>query len=219
MNSSDSTRKTVARSTFIVTIIVLIVVIIGTGAYALYSVSTNQSTISSLQKEISSQQSQLVTQQSVISSNQPLALAMSHWNNIAIENATLITSEYTPNAQLFWEGGPLTGNYTGVSVINSTWTKFSHAYEYVTWYAVSAPKVSVNGTSAVVQAPIQFVVFPSPTNASPNPKSIVLSVNETLTYTYSTSSATWMLNTEVWKVALLQISAVAPGYTSSNYTG
>jgi hypothetical protein len=148
-----------------------------------------------------------------------LAQAYAHWNAIGIENSTLITSEYASDAQLSWRGGPLTGNYTGRSAINATWTKFSNAYEYVVWYAVSPPTVTLSGTSAIVKAPLQFVVFPFPTSASPSPKSFVLNVNETLTYTYSTSNAAWMLSAEIWQVAPLQISAVAPGYTPSTYTG
>ena len=148
-----------------------------------------------------------------------LSQAYAHWNAIGIENATLITSEYTSNAQLSWRGGPLTGNYTGTSAINATWTKFSNAYEYVVWYAVTPPTVSLSGTTAVVKAPLQFVVFPFPTSTSPSPKSYVLNVNETLTYTYSTSNATWLLSNEIWQVAPLQISVVAPGYSPSTYAG
>jgi hypothetical protein len=146
-----------------------------------------------------------------------LAQAYGHWNAIAIENATLITSEYSQGAVLHWIGGPLTGNYTGPGSINSTWNKFASLYEYVVWYSILPPTVALSGTSAMVYAPLQFVVFPFPTQANPAPHSYVLNVTETLYYTYSTQSATWQLTQEYWVVHPIAISTVASGYLPSTY--
>ena len=49
--------------------------------------------------------------------------AFSHWNDISIENSTLLGSQYASNATLQWIGGPLTGTYHGVGNITSTWNK------------------------------------------------------------------------------------------------
>jgi hypothetical protein len=146
-----------------------------------------------------------------------LAQAYAHWNAIGIENATLISSEYEPNAVLMWVGGPLTGNYTGLGSINQTWTRFSNLYVYVVWYAIMPPTVSISGTKATVVGYLQFVVFPFPTSANPTPHSYVLNVTDTLTYQYVPSSATWMLSQEVWMVHPIPISDVAPGYSASYY--
>lgn len=146
-----------------------------------------------------------------------LAQAYAHWNAIGIENASLITSEYQSNAVLMWVGGPLTGNYTGTTSINQTWTRFSNLYVYVVWYAIMPPTVTLSGTKATVVGYLQFVVFPFPTSSNPTPHSYVLNVTDTLTYQYQPSTATWMLSQEVWMVHPIPISDVAPGYTASYY--
>jgi type II secretory pathway pseudopilin PulG len=146
-----------------------------------------------------------------------LAQAYAHWNAIGIENATLITSEYTQNALLMWEGGPLSGNYTGLQAINQTWTRFSNLYVYVVWYAIMPPTVTLSGNTAKVVGYLQFVVFPFATSSNPHPHSYVLNVTDTLWYQYVPASASWMLYQEIWAVHPIPISDVAPGYTPSYY--
>jgi hypothetical protein len=146
-----------------------------------------------------------------------LSQTYAHWNAVGIENASLITSEYEPNATLMWVGGPLTGNYTGVNPINQTWTKFSNLYVYVVWYAIMPPTVTISSTTATVVGYLQFVVFPFPTSTNPTPHSYILNVTDTLTYQYTPSAATWMLSQEVWMVHPIPISDAAPGYTASSY--
>ncbi|AFZ70040.1 hypothetical protein Calag_0259 [Caldisphaera lagunensis DSM 15908] len=155
--------------------------------------------------------------QEYIQSQLVLALAMSHWNDIAIENASLVIQEYAPNAVLHWIGGPLTGNYTGIEQINATWNKFNSLYEYVTWYSLVPPSVVIHGTSAMAYAPLQFVVFPFPTSSNPTPHELVLNVTEELYYNYNTSTSSWQIVNEYWIVHPIPVSDVAPGYTGSVY--
>ena len=155
--------------------------------------------------------------QEYIQSQLVLSLAMSHWNDIAIENASLVIQQYAPNAVLHWIGGPLTGNYTGIQQINATWSKFNSLYEYVVWYSLVPPTVVVHGTSAMVYAPLQFVVFPFPTSSNPTPHELVLNVTEELYYSYNSSITNWQLSNEYWIVHPIPISDVAPGYTGSVY--
>ncbi len=84
--------------------------------------------------------------------------AYAHWNYIAIENTTLLKGQYASNATLDWIGGPLTGTYSGIGSIISTWSKFFGLWSAVWFYAESPPKVSVNGNTASVKADIQFIV-------------------------------------------------------------
>jgi len=157
--------------------------------------------------------------QEALAESAVLAAAMSHWNDIAIENASLIISEYAPNATLHWIGGPLSGNYTGITAINATWTKFDNTYEYVVWYALVPPTVQVKGDTAMAKAPLQFVVFPFPTQSNPHPQEFVLNVTEILYYQYNTTAMQWQIVNEYWIVHPLPISDVAPGYTPGQYQG
>ncbi len=155
--------------------------------------------------------------QDVLVSDQVLANAYAHWNNIAIENTDLIMQEYSPGAQLMWLGGPLNGTYEGTSQINATWTRFTNLYEYVVWYAEEPPSVSVSGTTATASAQLQFIVFPFSTATNPTPHALLLNVNDTLTYQFSSGS--WMLVHETWKVSPAPISSAAPGYSTPTYSG
>ncbi len=148
---------------------------------------------------------------------QLLADGYSHWNDISIENVTLISQQYSPNAELTWIGGPLHGNYTGLSQIEAVWGKFSKAYEYVLWYAETPPTVSVMGTEAKVSGTLQFLVFPFSSASIPKPKAVLLNVNETLTYQYNVTSGTWLITHEVWSVAPTSLASAAPGYQPPTY--
>ncbi len=157
--------------------------------------------------------------QTYVEQQMVLAAAMSHWNDIAIENASLIISEYAPNATLHWIGGPLSGNYTGITAINATWNKFDNTYEYVVWYALVPPTVQVEGDTAMAKAPLQFVVFPFPTASNPHPQEFVLNVTEILYYNYNATAMQWQIVNEYWIVHPLSISDVAPGYSPGQYQG
>lgn len=90
-------------------------------------------------------------------------LATEHWNQIAIENQSLIMQQYASNATLNWVGGPLNGVYHGTSAINTTWGKFFTAWQAVWFYAstgtTSNPIVTIHGNTATVTANFtQFVV-------------------------------------------------------------
>jgi len=182
------------------------------------SLSEQLSNLNSSYTSLNSDYKEIVAQYNSQQPNVVLSLAMSHWNDIAIENASLIIQEYAPNAVLHWIGGPLTGNYTGIDQINATWSKFDNLYEYVVWYSLVPPSITVNGTSAMVYAPLQFVVFPFPTTSNPTPHELVLNVTEKLYYSYNSSIDNWQLINEYWIVHPIPLSDVAPGYTGSVYS-
>jgi hypothetical protein len=97
-------------------------------------------------------------------------LATEHWNQIAIENLSLIMKQYDSNATLHWIGGPLNGTYHGTSAINTTWDKFFTLWQAVWFYAstntTNNPIVTVSGNTATVTADFtQFVVQSSSTGA------------------------------------------------------
>ncbi|MFP3402948.1 MAG: hypothetical protein RXN87_05345, partial [Acidilobus sp.] len=77
----------------------------------------------------------------------------------------------------------------------------------------------VKGDTAMVKAPLQFVVFPFPTQSNPHPQEFVLNVTEMLYYQYNTTAMQWQIVNEYWIVHPLPISDVAPGYTPGQYQG
>ncbi len=100
-----------------------------------------------------------------VNTNYIESLAFSHWNNIAIENNTTVMQEYEANATLHWIGGPLNGNYSGISQINATWNKFFGLWSAVWFYAESPPVITISGNIVNVNATVQFIVQSS-ANAS-----------------------------------------------------
>lgn len=184
--------------------VVLVVLLASTG-YLAFAYGTTNSKLTSDQSALSQIRSQLSTTQGQAA----LALAMSHWNNIAIENVTSIVQEYAPNATLHWVGGPLTGTYTGTSQISATWTKFTNLYEAVFWYAVTPPTVAKTSTGYMVKAQLQFVVTP----AVDPIHTYILNVTETLGY--QPVGGEYMLANEVWAVKPLDLSAALAGYPTS----
>ncbi len=154
--------------------------------------------------------------QATLIQDQVIGAAYAHWNDIAIENATLIASEYSQEAVLNWIGGPLHGKYIGASNITSVWSKFSSIYEYVVWYAEEPPYVSVQGTSAMAKAKLQFLVFPFNSSTNKYPHAILLNVNDTLTFSYIGS--TWLITSEIWQVSPAPLSSAAPGYSTPTFT-
>jgi hypothetical protein len=89
--------------------------------------------------------------------------SFSHWNNIAIENTSLVMTQYLQNSTLQWIGGKLAGNYTNYSQIDTVWTKFFGLWNAVWFYSEAPPVVTVNTVngsvvSGTVTADIQFIV-------------------------------------------------------------
>lgn len=102
--------------------------------------------------------------------NDARELSTEHWNQIAIENSSIIMQQYAGNATLHWIGGPLNGTYHGTSAINTTWNKFFTAWQAVWFYASTSttnnPVVTINGNTATVTANfVQFIVQNSATHA------------------------------------------------------
>ncbi|WP_449462871.1 hypothetical protein PQ610_01570 [Tardisphaera miroshnichenkoae] len=154
--------------------------------------------------------------QTTLIEDQVLSSAYAHWNNIAIENTTLISSGYSQNAVLNWVGGPLHGKYTGISSITSVWNKFVSTYEYVMWYAEEPPYVTLQGTTAVAKAQLQFLVFPFNSSTNTSPHAILLNVNDTLTFSYT--GTTWLISSETWQVSPAPLYSAAPGYAAPTFT-
>ena len=90
--------------------------------------------------------------------NVALDQAFTHWDYIAIENTTLLAPQYTPNATLKWIGGPLSGTYTGLNSITSTWNKFFGLWSAVWFYTESPPVVTNSGGTYTVNATVQWVL-------------------------------------------------------------
>ena len=92
------------------------------------------------------------------------SMAMNHWNQIAIENQSLIMKQYASNATLYWIGGPLNGVYHGYSSINTTWGKFFGMWSAVWFYAstntTNNPVITVHGNYVNVTSNfLQFVLL------------------------------------------------------------
>ena len=130
-----------------------------------------------------------------------LKQALSHWNDIAIENSTLVMSEYTGNATLQWLGGPLTGTYTGTTQINTTWNKFFGLWSAVWFYAISPPSVTMSGNIANVTSVNQFILTPADNNSQ------VQYINVSYTLDLTFSGGQWNIYNEIWHI-------VGTGYIS-----
>ena len=92
-----------------------------------------------------------------------LNASFSHWNNIAIENLSLVMTQYEQNSSLQWIGGKLAGNYTNYTQISQVWNKFFSLWAAVWFYSEAPPMVTLNisggfVTGGTVTADIQFVV-------------------------------------------------------------
>ncbi len=137
-----------------------------------------------------------------------LKQALSHWNDIAIENSTLVMSEYTGNATLQWIGGPLTGTYTGTTQISTTWNKFFGLWSAVWFYTTSPPTVSVNGNNATVTSLNQFIMTPFSAQQQ------VQYLNISYTLSYVKTGNNWLINNEVWHIVGSGIVSYSQSYVS-----
>ncbi len=127
-------------------------------------------------------------------SNEALEAAFSHWNDITIENSSLLTSQYAKNATLNWIGGPLTGTYSGVTSIINTWNKFFGLWSAVWFYAEAPPSVSVHGNYANVTSMNQFVLTPFSNEAQVQ----YLNISYTLDMVYMNNN--WYIYNEIWHI-------------------
>ena len=197
------------KSTTIVLVAIAVILVVIAAAYA----SMYYSATSEYSSELAAKNSEIGTLSSELTGymqSGALAAAMSHWNDIAIEDTGLIVQGYAPNAVLKWVGGPLSGTYAGTSQIESVWTKFTGLYETVYWYTIVPPTVTqVNSTYYVVSAPVQFFVAP----ASDPENIFVLNVTETLGLTASAGAPSgFSIAQEVWSVKPIPLTDVIAGY-------
>ncbi len=144
--------------------------------------------------------------------------AFSHWDAIAIENASLFSDQYASNATLHWIGGPLTGTYNGTAAINGVWNRFFGIWSAVWFYTVSPPAVGVSGNTATVTSMNQFVLTPSSNQSQVQ----YLTINYTLNFIENAGS--WMIYNEIWHIvgsgfiSLAQESAELNSVTSLAFT-
>ena len=182
-------KKNVLTMIFVITTLVFA----GAFGYSLASFSSEKTQNNSLTANYDNQQGSVV-----------LRNAFSHWNDIAIENVSLLANQYESNATLHWIGGPLTGTYTGNTSILQTWGKFFNLWSAVWFYAEAPPTVSVNGNSAVVNSQNQFVLTPFSNQQQ------VQYLNISYSLSYLKSSNNWLIDSETWHIT-------GSGYIS--YTG
>jgi uncharacterized lipoprotein YmbA len=184
VNASKQTKKTISRTTFTATTVVLVVLLAAAGAYAIYSSSGTQSTISNDQSTISTLQSQL-------SQSEVTQLAYAHFAAIGTENLTATMSQYGSNPTLYWvvsPSSPLNGTYTGTSAVQATWAKFYHANP-TAYYSIYNFTASVSGSTATVKADVWYVLAGG---------KVTLKLPYVLVYT--SSGGSWNLSTEYWGI-------------------
>jgi len=173
--------------------IVLVVVFAGAFGYADY---TNAKTNANYQNAVNTANG--------FKPSAVLGAAFEHWDFIAIENTTLVASQYLPNATLQWIGGPLSGTYTGISEINATWNKFFGLWSAVWLYTVNPPVTSVSGNTAQVTAPVQFVLTPYGVNNT------VDYINVSYTLNFMKSGTSYYIYSEVWHITGTGVIAQIP---------
>jgi ketosteroid isomerase-like protein len=182
--NTKPTNKTISRNAFIATTAILVILLVGTGAYSLSSMSSNQSAVSNDQSTISSLQAQL-------SQSEVTQLAYAHFAAIGSENLTATMSQYSSSPTLYWvvaPSSPLNGTYTGTSAVQGTWTKFFKANP-TAYYSLYNFTVSVSGNTATVKADVWYVLGGG---------KATLKLPYVLVYTSSGSS--WRLSQEYWGI-------------------
>ncbi|MGC8514941.1 MAG: hypothetical protein ACP5OC_02245 [Thermoplasmata archaeon] len=183
----------IKKNTLTVIFVITTLAFAGAFSYSLVASSSVKTQNNALTANYDNQQGSVV-----------LKNAFTHWNDIAIENVSLLANQYESNATLHWIGGPLTGTYTGNTSILGTWGKFFNLWSAVWFYAEAPPTVSVSGDNAVVNAQNQFVVTPF----SDQQQVQYLNVSYTLNYVKNPNN--WLINSETWHIT-------GSGYIS--YTG
>ncbi|MHB8359891.1 MAG: nuclear transport factor 2-like protein [Thermoplasmataceae archaeon] len=137
--------------------------------------------------------------------------AYAHWDYIAIENSSLLQTQYTDNATLHWMGGPLTGTYTGVNNITSTWNKFFGLWSAVWYYTVTPPAVTVNGNTATVISSNQFILTP----VANQTQTQYLNISYTLDY--MVNGGNWSIYSETWHIVGAGFVSASEQFVNSNY--
>ncbi len=137
------------KNALIVVFVVATLAFAGAFGYAFASSSSEKAQNNTLAANYDNQQGSVV-----------LKSAFSHWNDIAIENVSLLADQYEPNATLHWIGGPLSGTYTGNTSILNVWGKFFNLWSAVWFYAEAPPTVNASGNNATVVSHNQFIVTP-----------------------------------------------------------
>ncbi len=182
--------------------IALTIVMAGLFVFEYSGLSSEKSSYNSLQASYKTQQGTVV-----------LDNAYAHWDYIAIENSTLLQGQYTGNATLHWIGGPLTGTYTGISNITSTWNKFFDLWSAVWYYTVTPPTVTVNGNTAAVISNNQFVLTPV------NNQTQVQYLNISYTLDYMSAGNNWSIYSETWHIVGAGFISPQQQFVNSNYIG
>lgn len=111
-----------------------------------------------------------------------LNASYAHWNNIAIENISLVMTQYLQNSSLQWIGGKLAGNYNNSTQIQNVWSKFFTVWSAVWFYSEAPPMITFNisdgmVTSGTVTADIQFVVQSSSNSSAFSYINVVYTIN------------------------------------------
>ncbi|MEM0127524.1 MAG: hypothetical protein QXO03_00350 [Thermoplasmatales archaeon] len=203
------------NKTVTIAIIVILVAVAGGLAYGYgsasvslasenFKVSNLTTRINQEQQNISSLNSELLSYQNnskLLSAElknatyySVLQSAYSHWDYISIENQSLLASQYLSNATLTWIGGPLSGNYTGISAIEGTWSKFFNLWSAVWFYTPSPPSIIMQGSNYVVNSRVQFVVTPSK-----EPMQVQF-LNISYSLEYVKSGNLWLIQHEGWYI-------------------
>ena len=180
--------------------VALTIVMAGLFFYEYSAASRSKNSYSNLQSTYSSQQASVV-----------LNSAYSHWDYIAIENSSLISPQYMDNATLHWIGGPLSGTYSGVTNITSTWNRFFGLWSAVWYYTESPPAVSVSGNVATVTSLNQFILTPV---ANTNQAQYL---NISYTLNYEENSGKWLINYETWHIVGSGYVSAAQQFVLQNY--
>jgi len=163
-------------------VLVLLAIMLIAIVYLFYQNQNVQSEVSSLQNSNVALQGQLQFQTVEL-------LAYQHWAAIGSKNLTATMADYGVNSTLTWvdsPSSPLNGTYTGITAIQSTWTKFFKANP-TTYYVIYNYTETVNGNNAVVKATLWYVLMGG---------KVTLRLPYGLVYSFQ--SGKWVLIQEYW---------------------
>lgn len=178
----------------------LTIVMAGLFVFEYTGLSTEKTSYNGLRTSYDKQQSSVV-----------LNDAYAHWDYIAIENSSLLMPQYMDNATLHWIGGPLTGTYSGVGNITTTWNKFFGLWSAVWYYTVTPPSVTVNGNRSIVTSNNQFVLTPVANQTQ------VQYLNISYTLDYMASGGNWSIYSETWHIVGAGFMSSSEQFVNSNY--
>ncbi len=158
----------------VVLAVIAVVFIITTGIFAsLYysqaaTLSSDNSRLSSYSATLSAdntKMSQLSVDLSNYSDAAALDLAMSNLNDMVMDNTSLLIQGYAPNAVLDWNGGSISGNYSGYQQISSFWNNFTSTYRSIYEHTEVTPTVTqINSSYYSVRLNFMLLVNQSGSN-------------------------------------------------------